>query len=320
MILLLLFSLQTTHAQKMALIPAVKKHFFKEIGINHLADDEYVEFGIISDDSTHYFAIQGKDSTWVANSSYEVGSCTKILTAYVVDQLVQKGKLSYADDISLYLPIPALKGFTIDDLLMHNTGLPKYPGMNATMEGSVAEPFAEFTEAYMKTYLAEITPQKTYSFSHANYYLLSKIIEQQSDFFETMQSELSHLSQTSPTKNTNKRFGGATGWESNTPDLLTILSSFIQQQNTGENQITISTPFKGIQFSRAWALVDIQIKNHPVIRTHSAKNDSGQLFMAMIPETRTGVIIYINSHKNFGTLGFDVLQLINQHWKKWDKL
>ena len=62
------------------------------------------------------------------NSMFEVGSTSKMITAFLVETLIQSGKLSAGDDITRYLPDLPDYGtpILVQDLLYHTSGLRDY--------------------------------------------------------------------------------------------------------------------------------------------------------------------------------------------------
>lgn len=78
-----------------------------------------------------------------ADSPYQIGSNTKMMTAAIIYQLQEKGKLSTSDRISKYLPETAAKlangrEITIEMLLTHTSGLLDYFDVD-TGKGGIAD-------------------------------------------------------------------------------------------------------------------------------------------------------------------------------------
>jgi D-alanyl-D-alanine carboxypeptidase len=76
------------------------------------------------------------------DSAYQIGSNTKMMTAAIIYQLQEKGRLSTSDKISKYLPELAAKlvngkEITIEMLLTHTSGLADYFDVN-TGDGGIA--------------------------------------------------------------------------------------------------------------------------------------------------------------------------------------
>jgi len=72
--------------------------------------------------------IHGVDST-VANGQtrYRIGSITKMFTAAIIFQLIEKGELSLSDTLSKYFPqLPNASRITIGNMLYHRSGLPNF--------------------------------------------------------------------------------------------------------------------------------------------------------------------------------------------------
>jgi len=116
-----------------------------------------------------------------ADTKYGIGSITKTITATLIMQLVQEGKLKLADKISRYLPdYPKEKGdlISIHHLLSHRSGIPNYfkiPGWtNGDFNKSM--PLEQF-EQVLNNLPLSFPPGETYMYSNSGYYFLGKIIE-----------------------------------------------------------------------------------------------------------------------------------------------
>jgi CubicO group peptidase (beta-lactamase class C family) len=63
------------------------------------------------------------------NTGYQIGSISKLITAVMLLQLVEQGKLSLTDPLSKFYPdIPNAKKITIRHMLNHTSGLGDYVG------------------------------------------------------------------------------------------------------------------------------------------------------------------------------------------------
>ncbi len=113
-------------------------------------------------------------------TKFMIGSITKQLTAMLVTQLVEKGKLKLDNTISDFLPdFPKDIGdqITIEMLLCHTSGL-IFP------EGIEKYYYATRKEEWLQEYLKQLSeeglrfePGKGYGYSNAGYFILGLIIE-----------------------------------------------------------------------------------------------------------------------------------------------
>lgn len=130
---------------------------------------------------------------------FELGSITKQFTAVAVMMLVEQGKLSLDDPISLYIPeYPYADGITVRNLLSMTSGIPDYVtcgalgfGMEdiASASNESLEALGEVRSIIEKEYTpAEIVrlisdysllfePGEEFAYSNTNYYFLGIIIE-----------------------------------------------------------------------------------------------------------------------------------------------
>src|SRR5205807_6659374 len=75
---------------------------------------------------------QGDPRPLDGNTGFEIGSVTKVFTAFLLADMVRKGEVALADPVAKYLPavkIPERNGrsITLLDLATHTSGLPFMP-------------------------------------------------------------------------------------------------------------------------------------------------------------------------------------------------
>ncbi len=120
-----------------------------------------------------------KDLEFNENTKYHIGSITKLFTATMIWQLIEKGQLSLKDKLAEFFPkVPNSKEINIKNLLEHSSGLGDYVIKNDTLYYWLKEPRTE------KEILSEIRrqgvlfqPGDSVSYSNTGYYLLAKILE-----------------------------------------------------------------------------------------------------------------------------------------------
>ena len=139
------------------------------------------------------------------NSTFEIGSITKQMTAAAIMQLAEKKKLSVNDKISRWFPdFQYADDITVEMLLDMHSGLTDclnapyefFPTKvaakieNATVRNEPVE--QEIILKYLNDAPLFIKPGTEYFYCNTNYYLLAKIIEQVSglSFEEYMQKNL----------------------------------------------------------------------------------------------------------------------------------
>lgn len=112
------------------------------------------------------------------NTGYQIGSISKLITAVMLLQLVEQGKLSLTDPLSKFYPdIPNAKKITIRHMLNHTSGLGDYVGKtggNWLFDKPVGD--AAIIAAIKKQGAGSKPGEKT-RYSNSAYFLLSRILE-----------------------------------------------------------------------------------------------------------------------------------------------
>lgn len=112
-----------------------------------------------------------------AKMRYQIGSISKLFTAIMLMQQVEKGKLSLTDKLSKYYPdVPNADKITIETMLNHTSGLGDYAGEH--YQWLFKKPVGN--KAILDTIRAhgvEFQPGEKTRYSNSGYYLLSRILE-----------------------------------------------------------------------------------------------------------------------------------------------
>lgn len=122
------------------------------------------------------------------NTTYEIGSVTKQITAVAVLKLVEQGKLSLDDTIDKYFPEYAYGDkITIENLIKMESGIPDYiNNMDEFFKGITKERMQTIyddsfsDEAFLKELSKNellFEPGKDFMYSNTNYHILALIIE-----------------------------------------------------------------------------------------------------------------------------------------------
>ncbi len=114
-----------------------------------------------------------------ANSTqlFQIGSVTKMMTAIMLMQQIEQGKLSLQDKLSKFYPqIPNASKITIQQMLNHTSGLGDYVGEKYEwlFKKKVGE---KVILDKIKSTPVEFQPGENTRYSNSAYYLLSRILE-----------------------------------------------------------------------------------------------------------------------------------------------
>ncbi|WP_042473164.1 serine hydrolase domain-containing protein [Bacillus ndiopicus] len=101
------------------------------------------------------------------NSQFNLASLSKMYTAVMTFQLIEKGQLQLEDKITNWYNVPHFTNVTVANLLSHTSGIPEY----------IAEDFTINVESFVKRAQPQHAPNELWSYSNTNYVLLAKIIE-----------------------------------------------------------------------------------------------------------------------------------------------
>ena len=112
------------------------------------------------------------------DSVYEIGSITKVFTALLLADMVQRKEVTLDDPVAALLPgakIPEKgKPITLLDLATYTSGLPRMP--SNFHPGDPKNPFADYTAAMMREFLASYElkhePGTTYEYANLGFGLL----------------------------------------------------------------------------------------------------------------------------------------------------
>ncbi len=137
------------------------------------------------------YADEKEESLNTMNTTFEVGSITKQMTAVAILQLQEEGKLSVEDTLTKYFPkFTKGENITLRMLLQMRSGLYDYINDNYVfypkeiaeqlieMEYNLEEVERDFVLDYFYSSQLKSIPDENFYYCNTNYYLLGKIIEQ----------------------------------------------------------------------------------------------------------------------------------------------
>jgi CubicO group peptidase (beta-lactamase class C family) len=115
---------------------------------------------------------------------FEIGSATKVFTALLLADMVQKGEVALTDPVAKYLPAGTKmperggKAITLEHLATHTSGLPRLPSNLAPKDPG--NPYADYTPtelyAFLSTYELTRDPGARYEYSNLGAGLLAHVL------------------------------------------------------------------------------------------------------------------------------------------------
>ncbi|MGU3373819.1 serine hydrolase domain-containing protein [Chryseobacterium sp. M5A1_1a] len=119
------------------------------------------------------------NATYDKNTAYQIGSVSKLITAVMLLQLVEKGQLKLSDPLSKFYPeIPNAKNITLQNMLNHTSGLGDYVGKSIENNWLFGKPVGD--KAIIKVIKKDgvsFKPGEKTVYSNSAYFLLSRILE-----------------------------------------------------------------------------------------------------------------------------------------------
>jgi CubicO group peptidase (beta-lactamase class C family) len=121
---------------------------------------------IITDDTGSRLTAVGRsgapDGVMNGDTVFEIMSITKVLTALLLAEMVERGEVAFDDPVARYLPVTLREQggpITLLDLATYTSGLPNMPTNVAPDWYARAAPMAAYTEAQLFDFLAGYQPQ-----------------------------------------------------------------------------------------------------------------------------------------------------------------
>jgi len=345
----------TTFAQTRSnLEEEIGKILYYDVQVNYDKTPGFV-VGLIVGDSSFIFnyGSLSRDSMVPPDKHtlFELGGLTKIFTATLVERLVEEEKMSYDSSLNIYLPPeyrnPNAANITIGSLLTHTSGLPKMPFDFGSVEKTVNNPYAHYSVsdliAFYKEYV-DIGSFGEYNYSHVGYALLQVAIENickktleeslgekvfqpaalNNTVVELSAEQQSHLAvghavggkTVSPWE--FQSFEGSEGLKSNMEDLLSFVRMNIEDPDhafSNLHQPVFPTDMsKNTYVGYGWHI--IKMKKHPSLILHQGSTSGFRCSAGFVKETRTAIVILSNSEYGLNGLGYHIIRMLNNNWKK----
>ncbi len=120
-----------------------------------------------------------------AQTLFEIGSVTKVLTAIALARIESDGKVKLTDSLRALLPekvslAKALEPVTLLHLATHTSGLPRLPGNLDTSEANLTNPYAKYRAEELYQFLAGAKPNnppgQLVDYSNVGFALLGHVL------------------------------------------------------------------------------------------------------------------------------------------------
>jgi CubicO group peptidase (beta-lactamase class C family) len=312
--------------------------------------------GIIDQDSSYTFSFGVKEkltkNLLSETDIFEIGSVTKVFTASLVNILSSEGLLSLDQKVNDFIELeyknPRLADLTLHDLINHQSGLPKRPSFFGKKEKNIQNPYEFYSKQDLLLFYRDYIPDdKEFEYSHTNYALLELVIEKvtgklfgdvlNEKIFDPIKMESSFIDLPeqkndiiTPGYNRAEKFTqpwifssfrASDGMKTSMVDMIQFIKTNLGITQNELSKTLVDGFSKGQEssFNTQLAIVNgwhsIHMNKFDII-THSGKTSGHNVFVSMVRETKTGVIVFANSSIGTEDLGLQILRMINYGWKR----
>jgi CubicO group peptidase (beta-lactamase class C family) len=330
-IICLIFSFSTSYAQiGKKLQKGIESAMANEMDMDSAKVTGFV-IGLIDHDSTWIFPYgwtsKARQVPISAATRFELGALSHAFLLSRLRALVAAGKLDSQQKINVYLPqnwrFPLGEKFTVQQLMTHTSGLPKYPSDFGDFERDKEQPFLNFTEGVLLAFLQTLDSTKItmdkYLFSHVGMALLDKIMEpfgspQSIDFQNDSLAQGYNLAQKPVSMwQFDETFRRVLGVKMAVVPLLNFIKT--EMQTTNIDQLIAPTTLNKYTFmGNTWHIIKQNSYLNICVATGVTSGHSA--FVAFIPKTKTGVVVLTNSRIIQSKLGYYVLRMLNNNWRR----
>ncbi len=341
---------QTTMQQRSTSLPSdaeIRNMLVDRIDVQHKSVEMVV--GIIAPQGRRiisYGRAPQRDSRPLdGDTVFEIGSVTKIFTALLLADMVQRGEVTLDDPVARYLPkdvrVPERNGhaITLVDLATQTSGLPFFPS-NFPIDDRSA--FSKYTlnqlYQFLSTYSLQRDPGSQWEYSNTGFGLLGNALARKTglpyqalvktritdplgmkstaiDVNPDMSIRLAagHDTHLEPTFIWSAPpFEGAGSLRSTANDLLTFLATFMGYQKSTlsramETMLATQRPGPGFKQALGWWIIELGPGDGAFI-THEGATFGYSCTVAYDPRARVGVVVLSNAMENDGGLAWHLLR------------
>jgi CubicO group peptidase (beta-lactamase class C family) len=282
-----------------------------------------------------------------ADTVFEVGSVTKIFTALLLADMVQRGDLALDDPLSKYLPevkVPDKDGrkITLADLATHTSGLPFFPSDIPIADPAeagriVANYSTDQVHQFLARYELPQRPGSKWAYSNLGYGLLGEALARRAGRdYETLVREritgplgmASTAITISPAMKARLGVGhdgkleaapgvdmpaflAAGCFRSTANDLLTFLSAIMDAKSplapAMASMLQTRRPGPGLEQALGWWIVKVGADDEGFV-AFGGQTLGYAATLAFDPKTRVGVVVLSNGTQDDGGLGWHLLR------------
>lgn len=294
--------------------------------------------GVVDGDSTYVCSF---GNSMDKDSIYEIGSITKPVVAWLVDELMDSLGLHPESLICQFLPdtlcYDHLQHITIQQLINHRSGLPKFPSDIGASEESILDPYATYDLNQLRSDMLKVLPAPgRYNYSHIGYALFYWLFEKAGGL-ESYANR--NLFSAIAMRNTGwnipdvqiakghglhgkfqppwhvNAFSPAMGLKSSLSDLLIFIryvSADLSLQEPAlttalKKELKVMNKAKEYKVIQGWFVVDA---GSYLTYFHTGRTGGHQVSIAFSPQSKKGVIIISNGSAGSNNLSLLILDMV----------
>ncbi len=276
------------------------------------------------------------------NACYSIGGLSKVYLALLYQDLINRNQIS--DEIELNEVYPSLQGTPWESvkfyqLLTHSSGIPR---TLRNVNTNQVDPFEgiQLKDILLGLHDTSSSNKSDFLYSHYNYGLLADALEritsmeieqlwQNCEPCTALRSSLIIATSDSCITEGLNKLGKLTkrkdygsmkyslGLQASIYDLLKLVDGI---RSLDENQFNITSEElstgidKTVKFSRG--LYKLTGEKRYSVYSHSGRTNQHSAAVHYVPKTRTGVVVISNSEIGTKDLSLQVLQMVNNNWKR----
>lgn len=282
------------------------------------------------------------------NTLFEIGSITKVFTATLLANLVEKQLVSLDDSITKFLPDSVaqnsfLQKITFKELANHTSGLPRLPeNLEKLPKYLPSDPYAQYGRkelfSYLKNIKLENSPGEKFEYSNLGFALLgelisiiskkpyaqciSEVIASPLGMTNTVEKVIPKTQQLTKVYGANgnevpvwqwKAFAGTGALKSTIADLLRFAQyQFKMPQTTLENAMALTKQFTYyLPPSTDIGLAwHMNMINDVILYWHNGNTGGSSSFIGLIPDSKSAIIVLSNSSISVDDMSTKILNKV----------